>query len=411
MSRGGLDKTFCVLPWIHLATHPQGLVSLCCRVDFTCGRGMAKNKTRSGEHYLRLGKSGINEILNSETHRQARAQMLRGEMPLACRGCYKDEEQGLQSKRQRENVEFKEYGINRLREITGLDGEVRADLAFIELRLGRKCNLKCRTCNPASSSSWAMEYTRVQRGLNFVRSYEPEINDDWCEDKGFWRDLLVHSGDLRTVYVNGGEPMLNDSHWWFLNELIQNGRARDVELLYNINMTLLPERAFQLWAKFRRVHIGASIDDVGERNAYIRSKSDWDKVWSNLIRLRDSGISLGITQTVSAYNFFYLDELWKMAQAAGIGLGHNLVYDPDFLSVDALPLKVREHALLELRKRLPKEIWQPLDAKFRGEDRPELWRKFCDYTRFLDGERGEDFSEVFPELLALMNSQDVEWLA
>ena len=43
-------NTFCVLPWIHLATHPHGGTSLCCVTDFKDGAGMSKD----GENYYNL---------------------------------------------------------------------------------------------------------------------------------------------------------------------------------------------------------------------------------------------------------------------------------------------------------------------------------------------------------------------
>ena len=43
-------NTFCVLPWIHLATHPHGGTSLCCVTDFKDGAGMSKD----GETFYNL---------------------------------------------------------------------------------------------------------------------------------------------------------------------------------------------------------------------------------------------------------------------------------------------------------------------------------------------------------------------
>ncbi len=402
-------STYCVLPWNHLASHPQGMVSLCCRVDFKDGLGMAKERNQQGQdHYFNLADEGIQAVMNSQTHREARIQMLKGERPAACRGCYQDEDQGLKSKRQRENEIFRSHSIESLQAATDSSGQIEAKLEYLELRLGRKCNLKCRTCNPSSSSSWAQEYKRIQAELPFVREYG-EFNDEWTESEKFWLDLSQQSSSVSTIYINGGEPTLNERHWWYLRTLIELGRAREVELLYNINMTVLPDSALEIWRKFKKVHIGASIDDVGVRNRYIRSASDWNVVLGNLRRLRDSGLSVGITQTVSAYNFFYLDELFSLAERERVGLGHNYVYDPEFLSVEALPLSVRTQGLLDLKKRLPETIWNQLNSKFSGPDRPELWPQFRAYTLALDRQRNESFEDVFSEFVTLLNSQDFEW--
>src|SRR5688572_7287334 len=125
-------ESFCVLPWVHLATHPQGQVSLCCRVDYEGGKGMARN----GSTHLNLNSSSITDIMNSETHRHSRLQMLKGERPPACKGCYHDEDQGVESKRQRENNIFRSFDVARARERTDSEGNIIPDLHFLELRLG-----------------------------------------------------------------------------------------------------------------------------------------------------------------------------------------------------------------------------------------------------------------------------------
>ena len=38
-----MSDTFCPLPWMHLATHPEGKVTLCCVSDHTNNMSVAKN--------------------------------------------------------------------------------------------------------------------------------------------------------------------------------------------------------------------------------------------------------------------------------------------------------------------------------------------------------------------------------
>ena len=40
-------------------------------------------------------------------------------------------------------------------------------------------------------------------------------------------------------------------------------------------MTNLPDKTFDIWKQFGKIQVSASIDDLAERNYYIRHPSDW----------------------------------------------------------------------------------------------------------------------------------------
>ena len=147
-------NTFCVLPWIHLATHPHGGTSLCCVTDFKDGAGMSKD----GENYYNLNKNTITEHMNSEVFKNTRLSMLKDEIPSPCKRCYTEEKKGITSKRAIENKNYSNFTIGDAKKITNIDGSIDPKLEFVELRLGNVCNVKCVTCNPASSSKWASDY-------------------------------------------------------------------------------------------------------------------------------------------------------------------------------------------------------------------------------------------------------------
>ena len=90
------NKTFCVLPWIHLATHPMGHVTLCCEADMTNHASSSKDTKESivgadQQEIKFLGKDTIKEIHDSDYFKRVRKQMLNGEMPEACMRCYNRE--------------------------------------------------------------------------------------------------------------------------------------------------------------------------------------------------------------------------------------------------------------------------------------------------------------------------------
>ena len=60
-------KSFCVLPWIHLATHPIGTVTPCCVTDMTNGISTAANEQG---HHLFLSKDSLEDISNSNKFKE-----------------------------------------------------------------------------------------------------------------------------------------------------------------------------------------------------------------------------------------------------------------------------------------------------------------------------------------------------
>ena len=46
------NKSFCVLPWIHLATHPIGTVTPCCITDMKDGVSTAAHEDNDNLHFF-----------------------------------------------------------------------------------------------------------------------------------------------------------------------------------------------------------------------------------------------------------------------------------------------------------------------------------------------------------------------
>lgn len=398
-------STCCPLPWIHLATHPQGDVSLCCRVDFNDGKGMAFDNTSASERYFyNLNRDNINKVTNSDSFKKVRLQMLRGEKPAACAGCYKDEDLGLTSKRMRENKVFG-LSLEDLNKLTSADGATQVGIRYAELRLGNLCNLKCRTCNPNSSSKWKAEYGKMQDNLDFVRKYDLKSNFNWAEDEVFWNDFLSHSSELELLYINGGEPSLIVQHWKFLQKLIDLGLSSKIDIKYNINATYLPENAFEIWKKFKSVFVGASVDDLQERNSYIRHGANWDFIVNNLKLMRDAGVGVAVEQTVSVYNVYYLDEMEKFCRDLGIGYGLNFVYDPDYLSLKCLPDQVKKKVLLKLEKGLSDTWLSEVRAHLSVPHEAHLWSRFKKYNHYIDQVRQENYKNVFKDFYEILQTE------
>ena len=288
------------------------------------------------------------------------------------------------------------------------------DLRFVELRLGNVCNVRCRTCNPASSSRWVKDYKQIVDSLEFVNdgySWLDHKHDfQWPEDEDFYKDLFNCAPNMEVLYINGGEPTLIKAHWKFLEMLIESGRSKNIILWYNINMTNLPDNAISLWKEFKEARVCPSIDDLDHRNTYIRFPTVWADVEKHLDIIKSTPeLKVRITQTVSAYSYIYLDEFLDWAP---VPVDMNFVYDPDYLSPAILPPVVRRQAHEKFRTTMGnKHELGTLLSMYNNDDWDETkWEHFCRYNDELDKIRGhkEGWREVFPELIVLCELNDIQ---
>ena len=389
----------CSLPFTHLATHPHGGVTLCCISDHTNAASNARTKGR----ILNINSDSIDSVINSDFYKEVRLQMKNGVEPDACKRCYDEERKGIKSKRIEENARYLE---NSKVVIDGMldDGTIDVDFRFIELRLGNICNLRCRTCNPASSSKWISEYSKLQKEVKFVTDYSNIERGVWFERDEFWEQLLDRSNSLERIYVNGGEPTMVEKHFVYLEKLIERGLHKQINLWYNINLSQLPPKLIALWKQFKSVNISVSIDDLGKRNSYIRNGSDWGTLYANLLELKKMDwLDLSIVQTISTYSVLYLHEFYQhFYKDLGIHIHLNMFYDPSYLSPWTLPEDIKQKVIEDCSK-----VMQPWDLNnvqqtLSKPSNPEEVQKFKEYTAWLDSSRKENFAETFPELYSIL---------
>lgn len=378
-----------------MATHPHGGVTHCCIADHR----NALSSSRDGNRYYNLNTDTVHDTMNSDSFKQARLEVLAGKKPRACLRCYSEEAKGMRSKRLEEIGNYPEYTIDVAKTSVDDHGYIQdVQLDFVELRLGNVCNVACRTCNPVSSSKWRNDYNKLQKSVDFdMPDYNTANGYRWPERESFWDDLLQHCDNVKTFYINGGEPTLIKEHFKFLERLISMGRT-DIKLWYNINMTNMNEDIIELWRKFDNVKVSCSIDDLGERNEYIRYPTKWDDVMKNFLRLKEEDFELDITQTVSFMNYSTLGDFWDFFHNQhGVWVHHNYVYDPAILSPAVLPKATRDAIHNRLSNVFPSWKLDELRNMFGNDDQPEKWKQAMNYTKSLDYIRGQHISDALVE--------------
>lgn len=442
--------TFCVLPWIHLATRPNGDMRLCCTANASgAGNnhtiGLIKNKDGTPANF---GKVAPTEAWNNDFMKSVRTTMLRGEIPASCTGCFDEEAQGIVSKRIWETATWmNDEGIDveELISQTEEDGTVPERLQYLDLRLGHTCNIKCVMCSPHDSSKWVADWQKLVPQLEdeSVKKQmtwdKKEFNNKWHEKESFWKELYAQIPNLKQVYFAGGEPLMIKEHKMFIEEIIRQGYQDKVLLRYNSNGLLVDESLIELWSKFRKVKFAVSVDASFEKDDYIRFPTTFEEVERTLHMLDNTpdNIHVSIATAVQIFNIKHMPDFikWKVnsnfkkmnvglidGNIMGGGLVNaHLVHIPTFLNITILPEADKQDIrtrFAELKEWLwnnftqddefwihnPKgwRQWEGLLKHMDSKDNSHLLPGFKEYVNKLDAIRGLDASKIFPELSHLL---------
>lgn len=402
------NRFICDFPWIHISTFPQGNCSICCIAKHSGkGNGHSWNLDSDGkEKIVAVHTNSIDEIINCDNYKSIRLDMISGKIPEACAGCHNVETSGGRSKRQMETHRNLDFDA-----LTDTDGSIALDLRHIELRLGNYCNLKCRPCNADSSTSWVRDYYKLKDTVNLASGYHwiksnPAFSFDWVDDENFYMKLIEAAPNLEQIHISGGEPFLVPTHFKLLEKLISIGKT-NIDIHYHTNLNYKWEKikpALDLLSKFKSIHISFSIDDVGERNTYIRSLSDWDLTIKNLkLFVENYKFVYRVTQTINTYNFLYVEELFNYLKEHNISvpIKYNHVHSPDYLMADVLPKLVRQEKINSLDGVIPRWNYEDLYGRYYNVDDNAKWDYFKFFTENVDNIRKEDYKKLFGKLLEI----------
>ena len=441
-------KTFCALPWIHMATRPNGDMRLCCSANASgAGGDHTVGLVRNKGQVINFSNTTPLEAWNSDYMREVRRTMMDGNVPASCTKCFAEESKGVVSKRMWETSTWMERGVdivNLLNETTP-DGRVRDEIKYLDLRLGHTCNIKCVMCSPHDSSKWVKDWKVLEPQLE-----DPEVkrqmqwdkgafDNKWHENEIFWDQLYKQIPYLEEVYFAGGEPLMIAEHKKFIEEIVRSGHNKHIRLRYNTNGILVDEELIDLWKHFDLVKVGVSMDAAGAKNNYIRYPTDFDTVERNLHMLDNTpdNIRPSIATALQIFNIKHLPDFihWKLSQdfrkvnteeikgmKAGGGLVNmHLLYIPTFLSIQILPKEDKEEVrdlfnkfkgYLQDHHTTDSTFWDSNPYGWRrweavlnymdAADKSDLLPGFKEYVTKLDAIRGLSAKTVFPELAHLL---------
>ena len=441
------SDTFCILPWVHLSTRPDGSMRVCCTANAS-SVGATNDKEHGGMVGVlkddegkpnNLNITDFQSSWNSTYMKNVRKQMLNGEQPPSCVKCYKEEAAGHRSKRQWETAYWMQRtDLESLIQNTQENGEVPPNLAYIDLRFGTKCQLACVMCSPHDSSGWIKDWKAINPQ---IQNESLKSNTQW-RDKGsingssynwhknnplFWEQFYEQIPNMQQIYFAGGESLIIDEHYEILEECIKQGHAKNLELRYNSNGVEWREDLFDLWKEFKLVRFHYSVDSIHEMNDYIRYPSKWkrtEEVFHILDKETSNNVEVTVACAVQALNIYYLPDFirWKLEQrfnkinmwpfGAG-GINYHFVYHPAHLNVKVLPAWFKAECRKKYKEFYPwwEDNWElSIPSWHKGKVNYDEWRT-ADYgIKRLEGMiqfmESEDWSVRLPEMKEFLSLCD-----
>ena len=413
-------KTFCPLPWNHLSVNPAGRGRACCE-------GYKFLKDKQGQFLFWKDAGSLRSYFNSKDYKLMRREMLNGKRPKHCYHCFNQEDHGIQSLRLQFIEQYQEE-INNMIKNTNLDGSVdHPRIAYIDMALGNKCNLKCRMCSPYCSYMIGKDWRKA--GIFYSEdSAKKTLEDKWYIAPNALQMIKEALPNVRTIWTTGGEPMLIKEHLQILEMIIEEGHAHHISLRYNSNQTVIPDNIVKTWKFFKEIHFNCSVDAYGELNNYIRYPSQWEKQEKNMyyldqLSVKNSNIAIFIHTTLQAYNVMKIPELLNYLRHADFKKLNRFphfiwVRVPKYLSPSVYPKDMRVHisnAILAsldehedfflscntdnswIKERM--QVLRGFCAMIKNDGSHEkYWPEFIQKTKRMDRIRKQSVLNVLPEL-------------
>lgn len=309
------------------------------------------------EHLGDLRSQELKDIYSNDNEKlkNFRKKILNGpELPDSCIRCATSESVGKSSMRTVFNKRY-EHILDKID--FDDDGNVfNFKVHFFDLGLSNRCNLKCRSCQPMSSSSIGQEFKKHNLKLttHLEREYSSDESDVDIVNKTFqnfnnFLEFASNSIDtLNEIHFEGGEPILHEDHYKLLDFLLEKNKT-DVILRYHSNMTRLHFRNYNVleyWKKFKNVRVNASIDAAGKELFYIRSGADWNTIVNNLKSIRQEcpHIVVSLCCTMQVLNSFCATKVHHHLTKENLidDTIFNVLQYPKNLSLTILPASLKE---------------------------------------------------------------------
>ncbi len=430
---------FCRLPWQGLMITPLGDFRICALTNnWEMNEGMALDERGQ---LMNIMTHTPNQGLNGKWHRAVRIKDVteNGAYHPLCSCCSEREaatggdiRHPSASRRQsmeRRNPFNDIVGPNTYKEVEMDDkGYVKWNPTTLDIRFGNLCNQKCVHCGPSYSNQWYEDWVGFNdnsleipwgfgyKSIKLERDAHGKLHNPrevrWWESDIWWKKFEELIPTLQHIYITGGEPMIVPAHDEMLDRLIASGRAKDIYLDYDTNLSVINNKIAARWNHFRHVEIAASIDAAYKPFELIRTAS-WDKFVENVAKVKEyekGGVVqlhriTSCSQTSTTHTMIETEK-WVLEQG-GVIFGVKFVDSPAMHSWYSLPNSAKEELYNYYSNHSSPAVntikeWLANAIKKNVHNIPAV-KKYIRLMDYLDTTRGTNWRETIPLTADLLN--------
>ena len=344
----------CMAPWTHTYLSPQTERRMCCA---------SREPAQSFEQYIdtstgtgKYNPMTLDQHWNSEHMRSVRQRMMAGETLPECEVC-NDKLLNTSVYRSYFNQLFG-HKYSSAMAATDAAGYTTIKPVSWDYRFSNLCNFKCRMCGDMLSSSWETE----QRQHNMIDLSNPKNN--WMQPAvrqqiSQFQDTqieaefaqAVEQHQVEEVYWVGGEPLMYEQHWRYMQRIIKLGDGPRVYARYNTNLSRINYRGIDLYrdilSHVRDWQICASLDGTGATGEYIRTGLDYRTFVGNFkkgLEIATNPRQMRLDFTLTLPGMTEVDHMNELANELGVEILAKVVFSfgPDIVMS---PLALPKHIL------------------------------------------------------------------
>jgi MoaA/NifB/PqqE/SkfB family radical SAM enzyme len=366
---------FCVVPWIEMATSPNGIMKPCCFFE-----------NMSPIHFGNLKENSIDDVWNCNELKQIRFDLLNGIKNPHCQYCYDIEKTNAISRRIMMNngwlqkVDLEKDIINN----TLVDGTyLKKEILYLDIRFSNVCNFSCRMCQPEYST------TSLNKLSMTIEKYNIENVEEWFDDN------IDYFKNLEVLFLAGGEPFLQKEHYQLLRWLIKNEIYP--ELFYQTNGSILNGNVPILWENFPKVRVSISLDGLGLMGEYIRTGYTDRIVLANIEHIKNiiGKDNIVIYSTIQAYNVYFVTEFFNELISKDFcnieNIHLTLLLEPKHLQCCVLPEELKIEAKDKILKNNNQDKFQSILFALDKQCDEQLTNQFLETV-------DNSIIEYFPQL-------------
>lgn len=379
--------SLCMAPWTHTYLSPQTERRMCCASREPARNFMQYIDTEAGTGIYR--PQTLAQHWNSDHMKSVRQRMMRGELLPECAVC-NDKLLNTDVYRSYFNSLFG-HKYEECMAATDETGQTTVEPVSWDYRFSNLCNFKCRMCGDMLSSSWETEqrqhamidwsnpknaWMRPEVRQEISRFQDSQIEQEFCD--------AVEQHRVEEIYWVGGEPLMYEQHWRYMQRIIALGDGPKVYARYNTNLSRVDYKGCNLYqdilAHIRDWQICASLDGTGTTGEYIRTGLDYEAWLSNFVQGRKMAKhrrQMRIDFTLTLPGLFEVENINFLAQSLDVDVLAKVVFSftPDIImSPLALPRQLLDRTVDDLVDRLPAGALQ--DVLLQLKQRPtfaEQW--------------------------------------